>query len=123
MAHDYYLSAEALSSRALIRAALLDGNVSNPVDTFNPLNHFIDRVPQHIRQCDRFVPDGVLPCFAIEMPLTVDINIEFELDIAIPTRKNHAVRYCSSPYLNTFDYLESFEHFDEYVHRYAFRWR
>ena len=63
-----------------------------------------------------FVPDGVVLRIAIEIPLTVDVNIEFELDIAIPTCKNHAVRYRSSPDLSAFDHLEPFEHFVKYIY-------
>ena len=56
----------------------------------------MDRVSQHIWRRGRFVPDGIVLCIEIETPLTLDVNIEFELDIAIPTCKNHAERYLES---------------------------
>ncbi len=61
------------------------------------------------------MPDGVLPGFAIEMPLSIDVNVEFESDIAIQAREDHAVRYHSNPDFSAFDRLESFEHFIEYI--------
>jgi hypothetical protein len=48
------------------------------VDASYPLDNFIDRISQFIRRYDRFVPDRVLPSFAI-MPLNIDVNVEFEL--------------------------------------------
>lgn len=70
------------------------------------------------------MPDMVLPGFAIEMPLNIDVNVEFEFDIAIQAREAHAVvRYYSSPDFSAFDqdHLESFEYFIEYVDRCTFR--
>jgi len=61
------------------------------------------------------VPDRVLPGFAIEMPPSIDVNVEFEFDIAIQAREDHAVRYYSSPDFSAFDHLESFEYFIEYI--------
>ena len=59
------------------------------------------------------MPDRVLPGFAIEMPLRIDVNVEFQSDIVIQAHENHAIRYYSNPDFNTFDYLESFEYFIE----------
>ena len=86
-------------------------------------NNFIDRVPQCIWRCDRFVPDRILPGFAIETPLSIDINVELESNIVIQARKNHATKYYSSPDFSAFDHLESFEYFIEYVDRCLFRRR
>ena len=61
------------------------------------------------------MPDRVLPGFAIEAASSVDINIEFELDIMIKARKNHAIRYCSSPDFSAFERLKPFEDFIEYI--------
>ena len=72
---------------------------------------------------DRLVPDGVLPGFVIEMALIVDVNIEFKSNDVIKARKDHAVRYCSSPDFGAFDYLESFEHLIEHIHAHTFRGR
>ena len=69
------------------------------------------------------MPDRVLPGFAIEMPLSIDINIEFESNFLIEAFKNHAIRYHSSLNLSAFDHFESFEYFVEYVHRCSFRRR
>ena len=65
---------------------------------------------------DRFVPDRVLPGFSTEMPLRVDVNIEFESNSLIEAFENHAIRYCSSLNLSAFDRFELFEYFVEYVH-------
>jgi hypothetical protein len=67
------------------------------------------------------VLDEILSGFAIEMPFAVYINVEFESNIVILARKNHAIRYCSSPDFSAFDHLESLEDFVKYVHRCTFR--
>ena len=69
------------------------------------------------------MPDRVLPGFAIEMPLSGDINVEFESNILIEARKNHAIRYYASLDFSAFDHLESFDYFVEYVHRCTWRRR
>jgi hypothetical protein len=63
------------------------------------------------------VPDRVLPGFAIEIPLSIDVNVEFESNIVIQAHKNHDIRYYSSPDFSVFDYLKSSEYFIECVHR------
>ena len=120
-----HLSMKALSSTGAIRPALQRCHVPGSIDAFHPSDDFIDRVPQCIRRCDRFVPDRVLPGFAIEMPLSIDVNVEFESDVAIRAREYHAIRYRSSPDFSASDRLETFEYFIEYVHRCIFRrrWR
>jgi len=42
---------------------------------------------QHLWWGDWFVPEGVLPGFAIEVTLNIDINIEFKSDIIIQAPK------------------------------------
>ena len=86
------------------------------IDAFYPLDNFIDHVSQCIWRRDRFVPDGILSSFGIGMPLTIDVDVEFESNIVIQACKNHAIRYCSSPDFSAFDHLESFDYFVEYVH-------
>ena len=68
---------KALSLTRAIWTALQRCHIPSSIDTFCPLDNFIDRVPQCICRCDRFVPDRVLPGFAIEMPLSIYVNIEF----------------------------------------------
>ena len=53
-------------------------NVPGHVDAPYPSDHFIDLVPQHAWRHDRLLPDWLLPRFAIETALTVDIDVEFE---------------------------------------------
>ena len=60
------------------------------------------------------MPDGVLSGFAIETPLSVDVNVEFESNIAIQACKIHAIRYCSSPDFSAFDRHEPFVDFVEF---------
>jgi hypothetical protein len=112
---------KALSLMRVIPASLRRCHVPGYVDTFYPLDNLIDRISQHIWRRDRFVPDGILSGFAIETPLTIYVNVEFESNIVIQARKNHAIRYCSSPDFSAFDHLESFEYFLKYVHRCTFR--
>jgi len=115
---------KALSLTRAIWTALQRCHVPSSIDTFYPLDNFIDRVSQYIRRYDWFVPDRVLPGFAIEMPLSIDLNVEFESNIVIQARKNCVIRYYSSPDFSAFDHLESFEYFIEYIDRCIFRkWR
>ena len=53
----------------------------------------------------------------IEISLTIDVNVEFESDVAIQARKNHAIGYRSSSNLRAFDRPEPSVYFIEYVHR------
>ena len=57
-------------------------DVPGPVDALYPSDHFIDLVSQRAWRRDRLVPDRVLPRFAIENALTVDVDVEFESDAA-----------------------------------------
>ena len=82
---------KALSLTRAIRMALQRRHLPGSVDASYPLANFIDRISQCIRRYDRFVPDRVLPGFAIEMPLNIDVNVEF--DIATQAQEDHAVRY------------------------------
>jgi len=52
------------------------------------------------------VLDRVLLGFAIEMPLNIDVNIEFESDVMIQAHENHTIKYYSSPDFSAFDHLE-----------------
>jgi len=73
------------------------------------------------------MPDGVLPGFAIEASLSIDVNIEFEPDIMIKACKNHAIRYCSSPDFSAFEHLKPFEDIVKYIDgcpsRSGWRWK
>ena len=91
-------------------------DVRGAVDALHPSDHFIDLVSQHVRPCDRLVPDWVLPCLAIETAFAVDVDVELESDAAIEAHEDHAVRYRSSLDLGASDRLESCEHFVKDVH-------
>jgi hypothetical protein len=69
------------------------------------------------------VSERILSGFAIEMSLSIDVDVEFESDVAIQAREDHAIRYRSSPDFGAFDHLESLEYVIEYVRRCTFRRR
>ena len=86
-------------------------------------NDFIDSVPQHIRQHNRLVLDGVLPAFAIELSLSDNVNVEFESNIVTQVRKDHTTKYHLGSDFGALDHLASFEYLVENLHRCSFRRR
>ena len=62
-----------------------------------------------LRWGDWFVPESVLPGFAIGVTLSIDINIEFKPDIMIQGNKNHTIQYYPSPDFSAFEYLTPFD--------------
>lgn len=82
--HDRHPSTEAPSlSGAAAQVALQHFRVPGCVDAFYPSNDVIDCIPQCIWRYGRLVPDRVLPGLVIEVPLAVDVNIEFKSNIVI----------------------------------------
>jgi len=79
------------SKRCLNESHRVSLRHTQSIRTFYPLNNLIDRLPQRVRRGDRFMPDRVLPGFAIEAASSIDVNIEFEPDVMIKARKNHAI--------------------------------